>query len=74
MYSSYLFFTSALEGVSGQRHALAALYRRERTPGTHCTGGLVGLGASKDTEGIQDESFACAGNRNPDVQSVVSTD
>ena len=27
----------ALEGGGGQRHALAALYPRER-PGTHCTG------------------------------------
>jgi hypothetical protein len=25
-YSSYSFFTSALDGVSGQRHAPAALY------------------------------------------------
>jgi len=33
--------TTALEGVSGQRYALAALYLRERT-GTHCTGGWVG--------------------------------
>jgi len=33
--------TMALEGVRGQRHALAALYPRER-PGTHCTGGWVG--------------------------------
>jgi hypothetical protein len=28
-------------GVSGQRHASAALYPRERTAGTHCTGGWV---------------------------------
>ena len=33
--------TAALEGVSGQQHAPAALYPRER-PGTHCTGGWVG--------------------------------
>jgi hypothetical protein len=26
-------------GVSGQRHAPAALYPGERTPGTNCTGG-----------------------------------
>ena len=31
----------------GQRHALAALYPRER-PGTHCTGGWVGLRAGLD--------------------------
>jgi hypothetical protein len=28
-------------GVSGQRYAPAAVYPRERTPGTHCTGGWV---------------------------------
>jgi hypothetical protein len=31
-YSSYSFLTSALDGVSGQRHALAALYRWKRDP------------------------------------------
>jgi len=41
-YSSTLFLNSALEGVRGQRHALAAPYPRVR-PGTHCTGGWVGL-------------------------------
>jgi len=34
-------------GVSGQRHAPAALYPRER-PGTHCTGGWVGPRAGLD--------------------------
>jgi len=33
--------TAALEGMSGQQHAPAALYPRER-PGTHFTGGWVG--------------------------------
>jgi hypothetical protein len=37
-------------GVRGQRHAPAALYPRERTPGTHCTGGWVGPRAGLDTE------------------------
>jgi hypothetical protein len=32
IYSSYSFLTSALDGVSAQRHAPAALYPRERTP------------------------------------------
>ena len=36
--------TAALEGVSGQQHALAALYPRERL-GTLCTGGWVGTRA-----------------------------
>ena len=39
--------TAALEGVSGQQHALAALYPRER-PGTHFTGGWVGPRAGLD--------------------------
>jgi hypothetical protein len=37
-------------GVSGQRHASAALCPGERTPGTHCTGGLVDPRAGLDTE------------------------
>jgi len=42
----------ALEwGESGQQHALAALYPRERT-GTHCTGGWVGLRAGLDRQKI----------------------
>jgi hypothetical protein len=36
-------------GVSGQRHAPAALYPGERTPGIHCTRGWVGPRASLDT-------------------------
>ena len=43
----YSFFTTALEGVRGQRHAQAALYPQE-TPGTHCTGGWVGPMAGLD--------------------------
>ena len=35
------------KGVRGQRHAQAAPYPRER-PGTHCTGGWVGLRAGLD--------------------------
>jgi len=33
--------------MSGQRHAPAALYPRER-PGTHCTGGWVGPSTGLD--------------------------
>jgi hypothetical protein len=36
--SSYSFLTSALDGVSGQRHAEAMLYSQGRTPGTHWIG------------------------------------
>ena len=39
--------TAALEGVSGQQHAPAALYPRER-PVTHFTGGWVGPVAGLD--------------------------
>jgi hypothetical protein len=37
-------------GVSGQRHAPAALYPRGKDPGTHCTGGWVGPRAGLDTD------------------------
>jgi hypothetical protein len=37
-------------GVSGQRHAPAALCPGERTPGTHWTGGWVGPRAGLDTK------------------------
>jgi hypothetical protein len=37
-------------GVSGQLHVPAALFPLERTPGTHCTGGWVGVRAGLDTE------------------------
>jgi hypothetical protein len=49
-YSSYSFSTSVLDGVSGQRHISAALLPRGKDPGTHCTGGWVGLRAGLDTE------------------------
>jgi hypothetical protein len=41
------FWTSALEGVRGQRHVPTVFYPRER-PGTHCTGGWVGPRAGLD--------------------------
>jgi hypothetical protein len=37
-------------GVSGQRHAPAALYPRGKDPRTHCSGGWVGPRAGLDTE------------------------
>jgi hypothetical protein len=44
--------TAALEGeVSGQQHAPAAVYPRERS-GTHCTGGWVGPRAGLDGQKI----------------------
>jgi hypothetical protein len=53
--------------VSGQRHAPAALYPRERS---HCIGGWVGLRAGLDTE-VTRKKVASAGNRLAVVQSVV---
>jgi hypothetical protein len=41
-YSSYSFATSALDGVSGQPHAPAALYLSGKDPDTHWTGMLDG--------------------------------
>ena len=47
MYSSTLSLTSALDGVSGQRHAPVAIYPREKS-GTHCIGGWLGPRAGLD--------------------------
>jgi hypothetical protein len=50
MYSSYSLLTSALHGVSGQRQPLPRFALGERTSGSHCKGGWVGLRAGLDTE------------------------
>jgi hypothetical protein len=47
--------------VSGQRHAPASLYPRERTPGTHCTGGWVDRRAGVDTEATGKILCLCMG-------------
>jgi hypothetical protein len=61
--------TTALEGVSGQRHGPAVLYPRER-PGTNfTTGGWVGLRAGLDWYG---KSRPPPGFDPPTVQPVVS--
>jgi hypothetical protein len=49
-YTSSSFLT-ALDLMSGQRHALLRFTPWERTPGTHCIGGWVGLKAGLDTRG-----------------------
>jgi len=59
--------TAALEGVSGQQHAPAALYPQER-PGTHFTGDWVGPRPGVDGQKI---SFP-AGIWSRTVQSVIS--
>jgi hypothetical protein len=72
MYSSYSFTTSALDGVSGQRHAPAALYPEERTTGTHWTGGWVGPRAGLETRGLKKSFRLCRGSNldRPVVQSI----
>jgi hypothetical protein len=63
-YSSHYFLTSALEGVSGQRHVPATLYPREWTHDTHWIGGWVGLRAGLDTEATE-KYFTSTGHRTP---------
>jgi hypothetical protein len=60
-------------GVSGQRHAPAALYPREKDPGTHWTGDCVGPRAGLDTEVGGKVSCLCGGSNldRPVVQSVA---
>jgi hypothetical protein len=57
--------------VSGQRHASAALYLREKTPNTCWIGGWMGLRAGVDTEARG--KILCRGSNRggPAVQSVV---
>jgi hypothetical protein len=50
MYSSNSFSTSALDGMNSEREARPRFSPRERTPGTHFTGGWVGPRAGLDTE------------------------
>jgi hypothetical protein len=51
--------------ASGQRHALAALYPGERTPGTHWTGGWVGPRAGLYAGAKRKSLCPCQGS-NPD--------
>jgi hypothetical protein len=60
-FSSTLSLTSALDGMTGQHHASAALTPEER-PGTYCTGGWVGSTAGLDECGISRPT----GIRSPD--------
>jgi hypothetical protein len=60
-------------GVSGQRHAQAALCPEERTAGTHCTEGWVGLRAGPDREVRGNILCTCRGSNpnGPVVKSVA---
>jgi hypothetical protein len=58
-------------GVSGQRHAPAALYPRERTSGTHCTGDWVGPRAGLDAEARGKILCLCRGS-NLDQSDIIN--
>jgi hypothetical protein len=52
-------------GVSGQRHAPAALCPGERTPGTHCAGGWLGPRAGLDTDASAGDRTSIARSSSP---------
>jgi hypothetical protein len=60
-------------GVSGQRHAPAALYPRGKDPGTHWIGGWVGLRVGLDAGARRKILCPCRGSNldRPIVQPVV---
>jgi hypothetical protein len=60
-------------GVSGQRHAPAALYTREKDPGAHWIRGWVGLRAGLDAGARRKILYPCRGSNldRPIVQPVV---
>jgi hypothetical protein len=64
-HSSYSFLTSAVDGVSAQRHAQAAIYPLEITPGTHSIGGWVGLRTGLNIKGQRKKSFLSSGDQTP---------
>jgi hypothetical protein len=59
-------------GVSGQLHAPAALYPRERAPGTHWMGGWVGLEPSW-MQWLEEKYSAPIGDLNPDCSDHSQT-
>jgi hypothetical protein len=65
-YSSYSFLASALDEVEWSTSRPGRDIPREKTLGTHCTGGLVGW-----TQRLGEKSSAYADNRTPVVQCVV---
>jgi hypothetical protein len=70
-YNFYSFLTLALDGVSGQRHALAAPYPREKTPPVP-TGQEAGWASELAwTQRLEEKSFASTGDWTPIVQSLV---
>jgi hypothetical protein len=51
--------TSALDGMSGQRHGLVTFYPRETTPGTHWIGDWLGLRDGLDTKARENALRLC---------------
>jgi hypothetical protein len=49
-------------GVYGQRYALVTLYPQGKVPGTHSTGGWVGLRAGLDAEATGKFLCLCQGS------------
>jgi hypothetical protein len=72
-YSSYSLTTSALDGVSGQRHVPVAVYLRGKDPGANWTGGWVGPRAVLDSEARGKILCLCRASKldRPVVQSVA---
>jgi hypothetical protein len=69
-YSSYPILTSALDGISGQRHAPAALYPAKEPP----VPTVQEAGWASEpvwTQRPEEKTITSAGDRNPVVQSAV---
>jgi hypothetical protein len=69
--SSYSFSTSALDGVSGQRHAPAALLPPGKGPPVPVVQEAGWASEPVWTQRIEEKSLAPAGDRSPVVQPVV---
>jgi hypothetical protein len=70
MYISYSFLTSALDGVTGQRHAPVMLYPRGKDL-RYPLDRRLEVPQLVWTQRLQEKSFASAGDQTPIVQSVV---
>jgi hypothetical protein len=68
-YSFYSFLTSALDGVSGQRHAPAALLPPGKGPPVPIVQEAGWAPESVWTQGLAEKSFAPAGDRTPIARS-----
>jgi hypothetical protein len=68
-YSSYSFTTSALDGVSGQRHAPAALLPPSKGPPVLIVQEAGWAPEPVWTQRIEERSFAPSGDRTPIARS-----